>query len=237
MSFHVLQVVSIAGTTVILKNLSEGIAYWMPDAPVALVGPRGPTGTNYFSRDANNNITYTDGSTNVSQLNVNSVDYNKLPMGLLKQTTFEAASTNALVNYDGFPTNSGGTYLIGSVQFTTVGPTGPRNVRTHINLNVAETGTSTTWRNAYFTLYDDTTIINRFKKHYRESEFVDTFNFYHYDSIDSGTTKTYKLYGSSTSGTFGSTSTLHVSGNVGAYDGTTAPDSYVTVEDLGLGQN
>jgi hypothetical protein len=228
------EVVSIAGSSIVIKNISDYRAYWMPNTPVALVGPKGPTGSCYFTRDSNNNITYTEGTTTLSRVIVNNVDYNKLPMGLLKQYTMESSSTNALISYDDFPVNSA-SYLVGTVNFTAIGPTGPRNVRTHINLNVAESGTSTAWRDMYLTLYDDSTAVNRFKKHYRESEYTDTLNFYHYASIDAGTSKTYKLYATSNSGTNGGLSTLHISAGVGGYTGMTAPPSYITVEDMGYG--
>jgi hypothetical protein len=219
---------------IVLRNTGTETTYWGKDAPVALLGPRGftgqkgPTGPNSVFTVSGKNISYTDGTTTLSKLTIQTTDYNRLPMGILSQTQIGPTGTNYTVaSGTTFPTNSAGN-LIGSVSFRANGPTGPRYIKTHINLNV-EDNSSSTANSLFLTLYDGSTLVNRFRKSYRNGSYSNTINLYHYSKVDSNITKTYYLYGSS------STASLAVSGNSGTYDNTIqAPPSFITVEDVGI---
>jgi hypothetical protein len=217
---------------IIIQNKGTETARWSPNAEVALVGPLGPTGQKgstgptLFTTNGSN-ISYTDGTTTLSRLTVQTTDYNRLPMGILNQTQIGPSDSNYTVaSGTTFPTNNSGN-LIGSVTFNTRGPTGQRKIRTHINLNVEDNSQSTA-NNLYLTLYDGSTAVNRFRKSYRNGSYSNSINFYHYTTIDADTSKTYSLYGSSSS------ASIAISGNAGTYDSTTtAPPSFITIEDVG----
>jgi hypothetical protein len=218
---------------IVIRNTGTEMSFWGPNAPVALsgpvgyTGPRGQTGPTLFSVSGKN-ISYTDGTTTLSKLTVQSTDYNRLPMGILSQTQIGPTATNYTVaSGTTFPTNVAGN-LIGSVSFRANGPTGPRYIKTHINLNV-EDNSSSTANSLFLTLYDGSTLVNRFRKSYRNGSYSNSINWYHYSKVDSNITKTYYLYGSS------STASLAVSGNTGTYDNTVqSPPSFITVEDVGI---
>ena len=220
---------------IVILNTGTATSYWGPNSEVALVGPIGPqgvtgtvgpTGPAIFSQ-TNNDISYTDGTTTLSHLKVNTTDYNRLPMGHLSQTQIGPTGTDYTVaSGTSFPSNVTNN-LIGSVSFSTIGPTGPRKVRTHINLNVEDSSQSTA-NSLYLSLYDGSTLVNRFRKSYRNGTYANSINFYHYSTLDTEVSKTYHLYGSST------TASMAISGNTGSYDSTiTAPPSFITIEDLG----
>ena len=229
------EVLFVAGTDIIIKNVSDFTSYWMPYTPVALVGPRGytgPEGTNLFTVSGND-ISYTSGTTTLSHLKVSTTDYNRLPMGILGQTEITPSSSVQPLTGTTFPAYTNNAYsgtLIGTVAFTSIGPTGPRKVRTNIELNMEDNVSGSTNNNLYLTLYDDTTVLGRFRKTYRNGSYGDTINITHYSSITAGSTKTYKVYGVSDSGT------MTISANTGAYDANNpAPSSYITLEDVGMG--
>jgi hypothetical protein len=148
-------------------------------------------------------------------------------MGYLSQTQIGPTGTDYTVaSGTSFPTNVSGN-LIGSVTFSTIGPTGPRKVRTHINLNVEDSSQSTA-NSLYLSLYDGSTLVNRYRKTYRNGAYANSIDFYHYSTLDTEVSKTYHLYGSSTS------ASIAISGNTGTYDSTiTAPPSFITIEDVG----
>ena len=224
--------------TMVIENLSDNLAAWGGYAKVTLIGPRGftgsagatgavgPTGSPIFT-ESGNDISYTSGTTTLSKLTVQSTDYNRLPMGMLSQTQMGPTGTNYTVaSGTTFPTNVAGN-LIGSVSFTPIGPTGPRRIKTHITLNVEDSSQSTA-NSLYLSLYDGSTLVNRFRKTYRNGSYANSINFYHYSSVSTDSSKTYSLYGSS------STASLAISGNTGTYDSTvTAPPSFITIEDIG----
>jgi hypothetical protein len=190
-------------------------------------GATGPTGQSFFIVDSFGNIEYLSGSTTVSRLKVKTTDYNRLPMGILTQKKLTALTPKIGTT---FPTaDVSNNNLIGTISFTPVGPTGPRNIRTHISLNIEDDVSGSTINNLYLTLYDDSAIIGRFRKTYRNASYGDEMNIFHYSLITSGTEKIYKLYGASDSGT------LTISNNSGAYSANLhAPPSYITIEDIGF---
>jgi hypothetical protein len=221
--------------TMVIKNMSDFTAAWGSLTNVILLGPRGftgpsgvtgCTGPNLFSQSGNN-ISYTSGTTTLSKLTVQTTDYNRLPMGMLSQTQMGPTGTNYTVaSGTTFPSNVAGN-LIGSVSFTPIGPTGPRRIKTHITLNVEDSSQSTA-NNLYLSLYDGSTLVNRFHKTYRNGSYANSINFYHYSSVSTSTSRTYSLYGSST------TASLAISGNTGTYNSTvTSPPSFITIEDIG----
>ena len=220
---------------IIIRNVGTQTSHWGPNSHVALVGPMGstgstgctgPTGPSVFTVSGTN-ISYTDGTTTLSRLQVNTTDYNRLPMGYLSQTQIGPTGTDYIVaSGTSFPTNTASN-LIGSVTFSTIGPTGPRKVRTHINLNVEDNSQSTA-NSLYLSLYDGSTLVNRYRKTYRNGAYANSMDFYHYSTLDTDVSKTYHLYGSSTS------ASIAISGNTGTYDSTiTAPPSFITIEDMG----
>ena len=220
---------------IVIRNEGTERSSWGANSDVALVGPigkmghtgsTGSTGPNVFTVSGTD-ISYTDGSTTLSRLVVKTTDYNRLPMGYLNQTQIGPTGTDYTVaSGTSFPTNVTGN-LIGSVSFSTIGPTGPRKIRTHINLNVEDSSQSTA-NSLYLSLYDGSTLVNRYRKTYRNGTYANSINFYHYSTLDSEVSKTYYLYGSST------TASMAISGNTGSYDSTiTAPASFITIEDLG----
>jgi hypothetical protein len=199
-----------------------------PFALVGPIGPPGPEGTNLFDVTGSD-ISYTAGNTTLSQLTINGTDYNRLPMGLLAQSEITPSSSIQPTTGSSFPTNSTGT-LIGTVAFTSIGPTGPRKIRTNIELNMQDNVSGSTNNNLYLTLYDDTTILGRFRKTYKNGSYGDMVQISHYSNIATGVTKTYNVYGATDSGT------MTISKNTGEYDANNpAPSSYITLEDVGLG--
>jgi hypothetical protein len=231
------QVISInhSTNTMVIQNVSNFLTGWSSLAHVAMLGPRGatgatgvagPTGPNVWTQDANNNISYTSGTTKVSTLYVNNTNYNRLPMGMLSQTQIGPTGTNNITNASAFPTATSGN-LVASTTFDVIGVTGSRKIRTHINLNVEDI-TSATNNNLYFTLYDGSTLINRYTHAYRSGNLCTSLNLYNYSSVAVDTSKTYHLYATST------TSGASISANTGTYSSLAAPASFITVEDIGL---
>jgi hypothetical protein len=232
------QVLSINHVTneMVIQNMSDYITGWGSLANVALLGPRGSTGStgtqgptgpaSQWSNDGNGNISFTSGTTKVSTLLVNTVNYNRLPMGMLSQTKIGPTGTNNVTNATAFPTNTSGN-LVASTTFDVIGVTGSRKIRTHINLNVEDV-TSASNNNLYFTLYDGSTLINNYTHAYRSGNLSTSLNFYNYSSVAIDTEKTYHLYATST------TSSACISANTGTYNSGSAPSSYITVEDIGL---
>ena len=191
------------------------------------IGMTGPTGASFFDIDSAGNISYTQGTTTLSQLFISTVDYNRLPMGMLAQTN---VGTFAPIQFStSFPQNSS-TYLISSTTFTSIGAAGPRKVRTHINLNVEDVSDSTS-KSIFITLYDETgTKLKNFSHGYRNN-LCTSLNFYHYTSIQPGTQKTFYVYaGTNTNSTGGA----NISNNANTYNSNAAPPSFVTIEDIGM---
>jgi hypothetical protein len=227
-----------------IQNIATNGAtsYWSAGAALVLVGPRGFTGTTGYSGptgvqgptgagsqwtdDGNSNISYTSGTTKVSTLYVDTVNYNRLPMGMLSQTKIGPTGENSITNATSFPTNTSGN-LIASTTFDVIGVTGARKIRTHINLNIEDV-TASTNNNLYFSLYDGSTLINYYTHAYRSGNLCTSLNFYDYSSVATDTSKTYHLYGTST------TTSAAISTNTGTYSAGGAPSSYITIEDIGL---
>jgi hypothetical protein len=191
-------------------------------------GPTGPTGSSLFITDSNGNISYTKGTTTLSQLYVQTVDYNRLPMGILSQT--DVINKSILqVGAVNFPSNDVANE-IGSTTFTVVGAntTGTRKIRTHITLNIEDTNTDSTAKNLYITVFDEAgTKLKNFSHAYKDA-FCTTLNFYHYSNISVGTTKTISVYAACSSGT------AKISLDTGVYTNYIAPFSYITIEDIGM---
>ena len=230
------QVISINHSTnyIVIQNMSDFITGWSAYAHVALMGPRGFTGTTGTAgptgptvwTQSSNDISYTNGTTTVSTLYVNTVNYNRLPMGMLSQTQIGPTGTNNITNASAFPTNTSGN-LVASTTFNVIGVTGSRKIKTHINLNVEDV-TSASNNNLYFTLYDGSTLINNYTHAYRSGNLCTSLNFYNYSSQSIDTEKTFHLYATST------TSSASISANTGTYSTITAPASYITIEDIGM---
>jgi hypothetical protein len=196
------------------------------------MGPTGPTGTNYFNRDPSGNISYTKGSTTLSQLYISTVDYNRLPMGMLQQT--EIASSTIKSQIDATFTNNP-LNLISSTTFTVIGLGSHRKIRTHISLNVDSSYSSVdSPKNIFITLYDqDGNKLKNFSHAYSQN-LCTSLNFYHYSSIAPGVTQTFSVFAATNS----TTSDTYISGNGGTntYSASNvAPTSYLTIEDIGVG--
>ena len=164
----------------------------------------------------------------MSQLYVQTVDYNRLPMGILSQTDVINKSI-VVVGEINFPSNDV-TNEIGSTTFTVVGAntTGTRKIRTHITLNIEDTNTDSTAKNLYITVFDEAgTKLKNFSHAYKDA-LCTTLNFYHYSNISVGTTKTISVYAACSSGT------AKISLDTGVYTNYSAPFSYITIEDIGM---
>jgi hypothetical protein len=191
------------------------------------MGPTGPTGTNYFNRDPSGNISYTKGSTTLSQLYISTVDYNRLPMGMLQQTEIVSTQINTGTT---FPNDQTPANLISTSTFTAIGLGSHRKIRTHISLNVEDVSNSTP-KNIFITLYDSTGRLKNFSHAYNNN-LCTSLNFYHYSSIAPGVQTTFYVYALCSS----SNSAVNISNNSNTYSTTNvAPTSYVTIEDIGVG--
>ena len=165
----------------------------------------------------------------MSQLYVQTVDYNRLPMGILSQTDVINKSIPQVGAVANFPSNDSNNE-IGSTTFTVLGAntTGTRKIRTHITLNIEDTNTDSTAKNLYITVFDEAgTKLKNFSHAYKDA-FCTTLNFYHYSNISVGTTKTISVYAACSSGT------AIISLDTGVYNHYTAPSSYITIEDIGM---
>jgi hypothetical protein len=190
------------------------------------MGPTGPTGTNYFNRDPSGNISYTKGSTTLSQLYISTVDYNRLPMGMLQQTEIVSTQINTGTT---FPTTTPSN-LISTTTFTAIGLGSHRKIRTHISLNVEDHDSNSTPKNIFITLYDGAG--NRLKNfsHAYSNNLCTSLNFYHYSSIAPGVQTTFYVYA------LCSSNSVNISNSSNTYSTTNvAPTSYVTIEDIGVG--
>jgi hypothetical protein len=148
-------------------------------------------------------------------------------MGMLAQTN--VGTISPIQSATTFPQNTS-TYLASSTAFTSIGASGPRKVRTHINLNVEDVSDSTP-KNIFVTLYDDTgTKLKNFSHAYRNN-LCTSLNFYHYTSIQPGTQKTFYVYVATNTN---STGGANISNNANTYSTNAAPPSFVTIEDIGM---
>jgi hypothetical protein len=160
-------------------------------------------------------------------LYVNNTNFNKLPIGILSQTKIGPTGCYNIPNNSGFPSPIS-SHLLASTTFNVMGVTGPRKIRTHININIEDI-TSNNNNNLYLSLYDGSTLVNNYTHAYINGNLCTSLNFYNYSTIPVDTTnKTYHLYACS------STTTSTISSNTGTYATVEAPASYITIEDLGI---
>ena len=165
----------------------------------------------------------------MAQLYISSVDYNRLPMGMLAQTEIDSSTIKSQdnVTFTNNPNN-----LISATTFKVVGLGSYRKIRTHISLNVDSSYNDViTPKNIFITLYDQAgNKLKNFSHAYSHS-LCTTLNFYHYSSIAPGTETTFRVYAATNS------TDTYISGNgAHTYSSTnTAPTSYVTIEDIGVG--
>jgi hypothetical protein len=195
-----------------------------PQGPQGQIGVQGPTGpapiNNMFE---------------VNQLTINGANYNKAPMGILNTTRIgpTGESYNNIQQStsitDSFPTNfNSNEYKIASANFQTYGPTGARNIRSHIQLNIQDQNENVEDGELFIGLYDGSNSLQNFKKTFRNTngnEYTDTLQFYHYSELDINLSKTYDLFVSCTK------PNIKISQSNLNYH---APSSYFTVEDIGL---
>lgn len=163
---------------------------------------------------------------NIDALHVNSTDYRHVSLGVLVNAAMSGLSVGQHNAYPPVEVN----YKLAHATFSVQGPTTTRSIRTRVMLNLVEDTSGNRPESFYGVLVDDQNAVQtRFVKQYTAGQgFADTFVFDHYDTLATGTTRTYTLYGSSSS------NTLFVSGSVGAYAGFVAPISSLVVEDVGV---
>ena len=201
-----------------------------PSGPEGPTGYTGYTGPTLWTHTSSPDIAYTSGTTTVSTLYVQSTNYNRQPMGLMTQTQMGPTGSYVIETGTTFPTDASSNALIGQTPtFQTIGPTGPRKVRTHIQLNVEDTTNVSNGQQLFFSLYDASgVVLNRYVHTYHNA-LSTSLNYYNYETRPTNETNAYSLYGYATS------STATVSTNLGSYNSTnTAPPSYITIEDIGL---
>lgn len=201
-----------------------------PSGPEGPTGYTGYTGPTLWTPTNSSDIAYTSGTTTVSTLYVQSTNYNRQPMGLMTQTQMGPTGSYVIQTGATFPTDASSNALIGQTPtFQTIGPTGPRKVRTHIQLNVEDMTNVSNGQQLFFSLYDASgVVLNRYVHTYHNA-LSTSLNYYNYETRPTNETNVYSLYGYATS------STATVSTNLGSYNSTnTAPPSYITIEDIGL---
>lgn len=195
-----------------------------PEGPQGPQGPRGQTGP----APVGNNF-------DVNELTINGANYNKAPMGVLNN--IHIGPTGQLYNNvtqsteftNLFPTDfNSNNYKIASANFETYGPTGPRNIRTHIQLNIQDENTNVEDGELFIGLYDGSNSLQQFKKSFTNinaNKYTDTLQFYHHSKLNINTPKTYDLFVSCTK------PNVKISQSNLTYH---APSSYLTIEDIGL---
>ena len=174
-----------------------------------------------------NDIRYINGTTTLSNLKVELVNDNYLPLGIIAQYDI----MNVLIpNSNTFP-NINSNSPIKCLKFKLDAPISERYLKLYVSLNIVDPITNTAGHSIFFTIYDGNEPLYNYSFYYNRSNtgsYANTIYFELYTTVSANTNKEYNLYATSTS------LSCNISSNVGIYSNINpVGPSYITIEDVG----